>query len=125
MKKIVFPLVLLFSNFHVGWNWDNFSLKKNLKPDFQVQPLWLVDTLADRKIKPRFINNSPPLLAGNLVIQGSAVSGIKAWTKGEGKLVWSFPVKSGVTNSITLYKGNIYFGGEMVFFTALKWKTDI
>ena len=122
-KTIIFIFILLLAGFNIGWSWDTFSIRKTVKPTFQVQTLWLVDMLADRKIKAQFINNSPPLITEHLVIQGSPVVGVKAYTKEEGKLVWSFPVKSGVVSPLVLYKENIYFGGGDGFFYSLKMKT--
>lgn len=125
MNKSIFLFMLLFLNFTVAWNWNTFSIRKKVKPSLKVQTLWLVDMLTDRKIKPQLVNNSPPLLTKTMVIQGNPVNGVKAYTKKEGKLIWSFSVKSGVASPMTLYKGNIYFGGGDGFFYSLKMKTGV
>ena len=123
MKKLIVLFAFLFSSWSFGWNWNSFSMRKTVKPAFKIHQLWFADMLVDKKIKPHYINNSPPLITDTLVIQGNPVSGVKAYTKKEGKLVWHFPVKSGVASPMALYRGNLYFGGGDGFFYSLKMES--
>ena len=58
-----------------------------------------------------------PVLTETLVIQGNKVSGIRAYTRNNGKMHWDFKIKGGLAGSI-LAKGINYFSeGRMGLFT--------
>ena len=101
--------------------------KKQPKAPLRLRPVWVADTAKSPRA-PLF-HGSPPLLTDQLVIQGNSLSGLKAFTKKRGRLVWEFPVKGGVFGALGLYRKTLYFGGRDGFFYSidsetgrLKWK---
>ena len=120
-QKVLF--VFLFSFLSSGWDWDNFSIKKEVHPPIKIQAVWVVNTAKEKILKPQFVNNSSPIITEDLVVQGNFISGIKAYKKDLGKLHWNFKINSGVASPVVLHKGNLYFGGADGFFYSLQLKT--
>ena len=61
----------------------------------------------------------------NLLCRENAVDGVKAYNRKTGRLIWDFYIPSGVSSSLTLYKGNIYFGGADGFFYSLQLESGL
>ncbi|MDE0092646.1 MAG: PQQ-like beta-propeller repeat protein [Oligoflexia bacterium] len=123
MKKLLFIVLVCF--FHTAWNWKDFSLKIEPRPELGIKTEWVVDTVKQGGLRLDLVNNSPPLVQAELVVQGNAIDGIKAYNKKNGKLVWDFSIPSGVVSPLVLYKGNIYFGGADGFFYSLQLKSGL
>ena len=107
----------------VSWNWEDNSLKNTRWPQLRIQKHWAKDTFQTESLRRRLTNHVSPLIHQNLVIQGNALDGIKAYNKKSGRLVWSFLIPSGVASPILLHKDSIYFGGRDGFFYSLLAKT--
>ena len=89
----------------------------------EIKPLWSVNTIASKALKPKLFHNIAPVLQKDLVIQGDRISGIKAFRKKNGTAVWSYSIKGGVSSSPFLLKDRIYFGGYDGFVYSLKAQT--
>ena len=116
-------LVFVLSVLSLGFNWDTFSIKKEIRPPIKIQSVWTRDTVEEKILRPQLINNSPPLITDHLVVQGNSINGIKAYKKDRGQKVWDFKIQSGVASPVVLYKGNLYFGGGDGFFYSLQLET--
>ena len=99
-----------------------FSFSLNASASSEIQAVWAVNTLKDKDLGPDIILNSSPLLYKKFVIQGNAFDGIEAFTKKQGRPVWKYKIKGGVSSHLTLSKKIIYFGGADGFFYALRAK---
>ena len=111
--------------FCVSWKWKDFSIKLDQATDLKVETAWLIDTVSKGGLRKNLVNNSPPLLYDKFVIQGNAIDGIKAYDKETGRLIWDFYIPSGVSSSLVLHKGNIYFGGADGFFYSLQLESGL
>ncbi len=120
MKKIIIVLSALFC---LGWTWDDFSIKREPLPPLKLKTVWTISVIGDGILRPRFEHGSPPLIAGDIVVQGNLINGIKAYQKDKGRLLWSFKIQPGAAGPILLYKGNLYFGGADGFFYSVELTT--
>ena len=122
-KNFVCLILVCFSL--ISWKWQDFSIKRKDSPMFRIETAWVVDTVKQGGLRPDLVNNSPPLIHEQLVVQGNAVDGVKAYNKKTGKLVWDFNIPSGVASPLVLHQGNIYFGGADGFFYSLQFKSGL
>ena len=123
MNSLKILIIILLSTASLGFDWGIFSIQKKTSPPIQIQSVWTVDTVTEKILRPYLQNNSPPLITEELVVQGNAVNGIKAYKKDKGQLIWSFKISSGVASPVVLHEGNLYFGGADGFFYSLQLNT--
>lgn len=103
--------------------------KKKEKP-VKIQPVKSIQFSPKPLLKPHVIQNTQPLIIGNKVIQGDSFSGLKAFHRQTGHLLWQIPISNGgVGSSLIAEKNTLYFGGSDGFFYAvdlnkgqLSWK---
>lgn len=123
MKNFLIVFLFSASVLSFNWNWPDFSIQKDISAPIGIHSVWTVDTVKEGLLRAQTVNNSSPLITKNLIVQGNAVNGIKAYTKDKGNLVWSFKIPSGTASSLVLHKDQIYFGGADGFFYSLQLKT--
>ena len=124
MKKNCLFICLLCLPF-LSWNWKDYSIKRESRPDLKMKTKWVVDTVKSGSLRLDLVNNSPPLVHDKFVAQGNAIDGVKAYDKKSGQQIWDFSISSGVSSPLALYKGNIYFGGADGFFYSLQLETGL
>ena len=124
-KKHAGLFLFLLCFFCISWKWKDFSIKLDSPAEIKIETDWTIDTVSKGALRPYLVNNSPPLIVDNLVIQGNAIDGIKAYDKKSARLIWSLSIPSGVSGPPALHKGNIYFGGADGFFYSLQAKTGL
>lgn len=97
------------------------SLNQSFRASAYVQfhRQWSRSTLKTPHIGFRYINRMPPVLTDELVIQGNAIDGIKAFRKDSGREVWSFVVQNGVEGGAVLDGDRLYFGAGDGYFYCL------
>ena len=120
-----FLFICVFCFFLISWDWHNLSMELKAPSDLKIQTVWAVDTVRKAGLRRNLVNNSPPLVHEDFVIQGNAVDGIKAYSAKTGKLIWDFNISGGVSSPLALHKENIYFGGADGFFYSLQLKTGL
>lgn len=89
----------------------------------QLEKLWVRSTLSSKYYGAEVNHRFQPVLFNNLVIQGNAVDGLKAFKKSNGKEVWSFQVKHGVEAGAAVYKDTIVFAAGDGFLYSINAKT--
>ena len=100
-------LLILFSGFIVDCSHTSKGGKSSA-----IKPLWTVKAgMKSPSLRVRLYHNVSPVFAGDLVIQGNGWDGIQAFEKRNGRLVWSYEIKGGVSSPVALAAGMIYFGG--------------
>ena len=119
----VFLCLICF--FCISWKWQDFSLKLENRPELRFETEWVVDTVRQGALRQELVNNSPPLVHDDFVVQGNAIDGVKAYDKKTGKLLWDFYISSGVVSPLVFHKGNIYFGGADGFFYSLQLESGL
>ena len=114
----VLPL-LSAALFSLGFNWGDFSLKGKQAPLIQIQTQWTADAIGKHELRPRLRHNIPPLPAGDLIIQGNRLNGVRAYNKNTGLLVWAFDIRPGAAGPLALLGDRLYFGSADGFFYSL------
>ena len=100
-RLVFFMRILLVLFFSLGFS-------AMAKPDLHRQ--WSRSTLNKPYLHFRHMNRMSPILTDELVIQGNAVEGIKAFGRDSGRKIWSFSVRNGVEGGAVLDGDNLYFG---------------
>ena len=114
-----YPLLILFSVFIVDCSHTSTGKKSSA-----IKSLWTVKTgTAPPSLRVRLYHNVSPVLVGDLVIQGNGWDGIQAFEKHNGRLVWNYKIKGGVSSPVAVAEGMIYFGAADGFVYALQVKT--
>ena len=103
---------------------DRKFQKKKKKNSVRIQPVWSIKFSSKPSLKPKVIQNTQPLVLGDKVIQGDSFSGIKAFHRKTGRLVWETPFAQVKAASSMVSLGDvIYFGGSDGFFYAVDSQT--
>ena len=125
--SLIKSLSLLFLTcfFCLSWTWKDFSITLEPQPELKVKTDWVVDTVRQGGLRPNLTHNSPPLIQDELVVQGNAIDGVKAYHKETGKQIWDFNIPSGAASPLVFHKENIYFGGADGFFYSLQLKSGL
>ena len=89
----------------------------------RVRKQWVVNTLAGNIFKTKVDQKSAAVLTDNLVIQGDALYGIRAYDRLYGNLQWFFAVSGGVEGGIYTSSKRLFFGGSDGFFYSLEKET--
>lgn len=84
---------------------------------------WARHTLVKEYLGYRIDHRMPVQIFKNLVIQGNAIDGIRAYDKTSGQLVWEKKIKGGVELGAALAQGRLFFGANDGFFYALNAAT--
>ena len=108
--------------FDVSKGKNRFSLVKG-SPSPAIYPLWTVRAGISSNLRLRLFHNTSPALFGELVIQGNGWDGIQAFKRKNGKQVWSYEIKGGVSSPLMIHAGVIYFGSADGFVYAVTAKT--
>ena len=112
MKFERYSLVFLVIFFGFG---ENFKAMASI----HLQRQWSRSTLKKSHLGFRHGNRMSPVLTNELVIQGNAVDGIKAFKRDSGVEVWSFTVQNGVEGGAVLDGDRLYFGAGDGYFYCL------
>ena len=89
-----------------------------------IRALWTVKAgVSSSFLRTRLFHNISPVFAGDFVIQGNGWDGIQAFAKKNGKKIWDYKIKGGVSSPVVVSGDKIYFGGADGFVYALKAKT--
>lgn len=78
----------------------------------QLKRDWARSTLQSPHYQFRYYNRMPPLLTEDLVIQGNAVDGIKAFDRNTGHEKWKLSFKNGVEGGAVTDGDKVYFGAN-------------
>jgi len=84
---------------------------------------WARSTLQSEYLGFRQLNKMSPLLTENLVIQGNAIDGIRAFHRKSGQHEWERAFKNGVEGGAVLGDGKVYFGANDGNFYCLDAET--
>lgn len=97
--------------------------QKTVRGSVKIQPLKSIKFSTQPLLKPHIIQNTQPLIVGDKVIQGDSFTGLKAFHRQKGHLLWWIPISNGGVGSSLIAKKNIaYFGGSDGFFYAVDLK---
>ena len=89
-----------------------------------IRALWTVKAgVSSSFMRTRLFHNISPVFVDEFVIQGNGWDGIQAFKKKNGKKVWDYKIKGGVSSPVVVSGDKIYFGGADGFVYALKSKT--
>ncbi len=80
---------------------------------------WSRSGLISTNMSYRHLNRMAPLITKDIVVQGNAIDGIKAFKRDSGHEIWSFKVKDGVEGGAALNEDRLFFGGNDGFFYCL------
>ena len=89
----------------------------------RVRKQWVVNTLADNFFTHKVDQKSAAVITDDLVIQGDALYGIRAYDRLYGNLQWFFAVSGGVEGGIYATPKRLFFGGSDGFFYSLEKET--
>ena len=73
---------------------------------------WARSTLQSPHYQFRYFNRMPPILTSDLVIQGNAVDGIKAFDRETGHAKWQLAFKNGVEGGAVTDGNKLFFGAN-------------
>lgn len=88
-----------------------------------LQREWARSTLQAPHLGYRYLNRMPPLVTENLVIQGNAVDGIKAFDRASGNEKWAKKFKNGVEGGAVIEGDKLFFGAGNGQFYCLNANT--
>lgn len=106
--------LLAFLFIFIGFNYSFKALSY-----IQLDRQWSRSTLENPHFGFRYANRMSPVLTNELVIQGNAVDGMKAFHRDSGREVWSFAVQNGVEGGAVLDGDRLYFGAGDGYFYCL------
>lgn len=126
-RKHMFQGVFLFTSIFTFTTLAENSLKgiqtRTHKPAakaVKIQPLLSIKFSKKPLLKSHILQNTQPLIIGDKVIQGDSFTGLKAFHKKTGELIWQKPIShGGAGSSIAVSNDVLYFGGSDGFFYAL------
>lgn len=76
----------------------------------KVEKKWAKATLDAPNLGAQVFNRMKPILAGEILIVGNSVDGLKAINKFSGKTLWRKDIKGGVEAGALLFNGHLLFG---------------
>ncbi len=129
MKFLIFGALALFMmgcttiDQSVDKTMDQWRALNNSKRSFEVKTAWVRQTTQQDNLGFRKINRMTPILAGDLVIQGNGMDGISAYSRDNGHLKWTLPVKNGVEPSATLIRDRLFVGASDGNFYSIEAST--
>ena len=116
-------LMIVFSHVSFAFPSKPFVQNENKNHKVKLYPVWAINTISSKSLKPAVVHGSSPLLTKKFVIQSNGWEGIQVFTKKTGRMIWSFKIEEGSFSPLTLYQGNLYFGASDGFFYSLDIKT--
>ncbi|MCB0379295.1 MAG: PQQ-binding-like beta-propeller repeat protein [Bdellovibrionales bacterium] len=89
----------------------------------ELERQWSRSTWQKPHMRYRHPNRMTPVLTKNLVIQGNAIDGIKAFERKTGHERWHLQFKNGVEGGAALADGKLYFGANNGQFYCVQAET--
>ena len=86
---------------------------------------WIVNTLSEPYLKTKVLQKAKSILTSDLVLQGGALYGVRAYSRDGGNLQWFFAVTGGVEGGLAVDGERLVFGGSDGFFYCLELKTGV
>lgn len=90
---------------------------------FQFSRLWARHTLEKEYLGTRIDHRMPAVLYKDLVIQGNAIDGIRAYHQATGHEKWKKLIRGGVEMGAVIHRDRVFFGANDSFFYALNAQT--
>ena len=103
---------------------SSFSGNRGKNRSLNIGAQWIRQIHQDESLSSHKISRSRPLLYKDLVIAGSSLGGISAFSRKDGAMAWHFPVEGGVEASPALAGvGQVVLGGKDGYIYSLSAAT--
>lgn len=103
----------------------SFDFSSRSPREFSLKRDWARNTLSEEYHGYRRMHRMEPILTENLVIQGNAIDGVKAYNRQTGHEIWAVGIQNGVEGGGQLVEGRLYLPSSDGQFYCLEAETGL